>query len=267
MDKNNATTEPTPVQSSINNTDSSSLRFHAEVYLKEYEIVRREMEYRFSAQESSFSYLISLVVGLLAILQIFGDSSSIIQTLYVPPFLYLITAAILMFFPISYVYHNTTIVLLGLYQYEVLAEKFDWMSSELAEHDESTRRFLEWQEDRFRGTPYSGTLRWDYFRLYNQAGSATATLMMAPLTIFRPLILLITPVILLVLFLQTKPLSDIGTWTAVDFVGMAVLLFSIVVFLYGGWYVTRAQLRAKAIMEALINNSLTDQFQHRDLAE
>jgi hypothetical protein len=229
------------------------LHFHTEVYLREYEVVRREMEYRFNAQEQSFTYLISLVVGALAVFQLLQDASSGgLQGLVISPFIYLAAAVILMFFPISFVYHNAVIVLLGLYQYEVLAEKLDKIASELGEIDEVTKSFSEWESRMFHGTPYKGTLRWDYYRLYNQAGQGVMSMLFAPLASFRPLALTFTPLLLLVLFLQNRQLSSLSTWNTADFLTMAAFLICCLIFLYGSWYVIRAQRRAlKLAMKAV----------------
>jgi len=241
------------IDNSSINFETDSIRFIFDSHLTEYDGIRREIEFRMQSQEQTFNYLILLIVGLFALSELISgkiaskdETLSLIRSFFESdPYFYLILAILLMFFPLNYIYHNILIVILGGYQYEVLTEKIDAIAEKLSNYSEATLDYLKWESSHYEGKPLKGTFKWDDYRLSNQIGSTATLIFFSPIALFRPLILLIPPILLFLVFADVRSLRDFRTWGTPDYISLFLFLISLIVFVFGLIYTAMAHRKGR----------------------
>jgi hypothetical protein len=156
------------------NYETDSIRFIYEGLLREYEIVRSELELHIELTDRAINYLLIVVVAVFSAQELLSRASSPILDIGANnPIVYLALGLLLLYFPISILSHHLQIANLGSYQYHVLTPKINQISSHLRSLSHETKAFLDWEAEHWRSQPWlRGNLRWDAYRLSRQMRGA-----------------------------------------------------------------------------------------------
>jgi hypothetical protein len=207
------------------NYETDSLRFTYDAYLTEFNSVRSEIELRILLQEKTINYLLIIVAAAISAAQIFKEQALDLRLLLnFHPFIYLIIAILLLYFPYSIIFNNIFLAILGSYEHGVLYPKINTIARILSRHSEGTQEFLEWERKNF---PQSlrGTLKWDKFRamaMYEGFG-----MILFGMFGFFELIFVGSPATIFVIsFLRLKLFHE-TTWTMLE-----IILFSIFIIIF-----------------------------------
>ncbi len=170
------------------NFETDALRFTYDALLREYDTLRREIELMLNQQERTYNYLLALIGAIIASQVLVTQAASLPLDIAQEPTILLAVGLLLLWFPIQNLVLNSHIATIAVYLRSVLIPKIDHICT--IDRSVASQAFADWESRSFEAA-LIGSLKWELFRSSVQFERTQTMVLLAPLWVYRQVILTI----------------------------------------------------------------------------